>query len=55
MDIRQGPVMCRPGISIISIQTSGYSAQTVPEIQVEAIEHAEELREIIRAAVQFTQ
>jgi len=51
MDLRQEPVMHRPGISIISIHTSGYSGHTVPEIQIEAIEHAEELREIIRAAV----
>jgi membrane protein YdbS with pleckstrin-like domain len=51
LDIRQGPVMRRLGISSISIQTAGYSGQAVPEIRIEAIEHAEELRELIRAMV----
>jgi membrane protein YdbS with pleckstrin-like domain len=51
LDIRQGPVMRRLGISSISIQTAGYSGQAVPEIRIEAIEHAEELREMIRAMV----
>ena len=43
--------MRRLGISSISIQTAGYSGQAVPEIRIEAIEHAEELREMIRAMV----
>jgi hypothetical protein len=51
LDIRQGPVMRRLGISSISIQTVGYSGQAVPEIRIEAIEHAEELRELIRSLV----
>jgi len=48
-DIRQGPVMRWLGISSISIQTAGYYGQAIPEIRIEAIEQAEELREIIRA------
>jgi uncharacterized protein len=51
IDIRQGPVMRRLGISTISIQTAGYSGQAVPEIRIEAIVHAEELRELLRTAV----
>jgi hypothetical protein len=51
LDIRQGPVMRGLGISSISIQTAGYSGQAAPEIRIEAIEHAEELREMIRAMV----
>jgi membrane protein YdbS with pleckstrin-like domain len=51
LDIRQGPVMRFLGISSLSIQTAGYSGQAVPEIRIEAIEHAEELRELIRARV----
>jgi uncharacterized protein len=51
LDLRQGPVMRRLGISTISIQTAGYSGQVVPEIRIEAIEHAEELREFLRASV----
>lgn len=51
IDIRQGPVMRWLGISSISIQTAGYSGQAVPEIRIEAIEHAEELRELLRTAV----
>jgi hypothetical protein len=43
--------MRRLGISSISIQTAGYSGQAVPEIRIEAIEHAEELRELIRSLV----
>ena len=38
-------------ISTISVQTAGYSGQAVPEIRIEAIEHAEELRELLRSAV----
>jgi len=30
---------------------AGYSGQAVPEIRIEAIEHAEELREVIRSMV----
>ena len=47
----QGPVMRWLGISTISVQTAGYSGQAVPEIRIEAIEHAEELRELLRASV----
>ncbi|MDD1693772.1 MAG: PH domain-containing protein [Methanoregula sp.] len=51
LDLKQGPVMRWLGISSISIQTAGYSGQAVPEIRIEAIEHAEELRELLRAYV----
>ncbi|MFA6225776.1 MAG: PH domain-containing protein [Methanoregula sp.] len=51
LDIRQGPVMRWLNISSLSIQTAGYSGQSVPEIRIEAIEHAEELRELIRTLV----
>jgi membrane protein YdbS with pleckstrin-like domain len=51
IDIRQGPVMRHLNISSISIQTAGYSGQAAPEIRIEAIEHAEELRELLRKAV----
>ena len=51
LDLRQGPVMRWLGISTISIQTAGYSGQAVPEIRIEAIEQAEELREILRGYV----
>jgi len=51
LDLRQGPVMRWLGISSLSIQTAGYSGQAVPEIRIEAIEHAEELRELIRTLV----
>jgi len=51
LDLRQGPVMRLLGISTISIQTAGYSGQSVPEIRIEAITHAEELRELLRSYV----
>jgi membrane protein YdbS with pleckstrin-like domain len=51
LDLKQGPVMRWLGISTISIQTAGYSGQAVPEIRIEAIENAEELREILRGYV----
>ena len=51
LDLRQGPVMRALGISTLSIQTAGYSGQAVPEIRIEAIERAEELRELIRSMV----
>jgi hypothetical protein len=51
LDLRQGPVMRWLSISTISVQTAGYSGQAVPEIRIEAIEHAEELRELLRSAV----
>ena len=51
IDIRQGPVMRALGISTLSVQTAGYSGQAVPEIRIEGIEHAEELRELIRSLV----
>jgi len=51
LDVRQGPFMRFLGISNLAIQTAGYSGQAVPEIRIEAIEHAEELRELIRSMV----
>ncbi len=51
IDIRQGPVIRALGISTVSIQTAGYSGAAVPEIRIEAIEHADELRELIRNLV----
>lgn len=54
IDIRQGPVMRRLSISTISIQTAGYSGQAQAEIRIEAIVHAEELRELIRGMVRAT-
>jgi membrane protein YdbS with pleckstrin-like domain len=51
LDVRQGPFMRFLRISNLSIQTAGYSGQAVPEILIEAIEHAEELRELIRSMV----
>ncbi len=51
LDIRQGPVMRALHISTLSIQTAGYSGQAVPEIRIEAIVQAEELREFIRSKV----
>jgi hypothetical protein len=51
LDLKQGPVMRWLNISTLSIQTAGYSGQAVPEIRIEAIEHAEELRELVRSLV----
>jgi membrane protein YdbS with pleckstrin-like domain len=51
LDLRQGPVMRWLGISTLSIQTAGYSGQAIPEIKIEGIEHAEELREFVRSMV----
>jgi membrane protein YdbS with pleckstrin-like domain len=51
IDIRQGPVMRRLGISTLSIQTAGYSGRAQAEIRIEGIVHAEELRELIRGMV----
>jgi membrane protein YdbS with pleckstrin-like domain len=51
LDIKQGPVMRALGISTLAIQTAGYSGQAVPEIKIEGIVHAEELRELIRSLV----
>jgi membrane protein YdbS with pleckstrin-like domain len=51
LDVRQGPFMRFLGISNLVIQTAGYSGQAVPEIRIEAIEHADELRELIRSMV----
>jgi uncharacterized protein len=51
LDLRQGPFMRYLGISSLALQTAGYSGQAVPEIRIEAIEHAEELRECIRSMV----
>jgi hypothetical protein len=51
LDLKQGPVMRWLSISTLSIQTAGYSGQAVPEIRIEAIEHADELRELVRTLV----
>lgn len=51
IDVRQGPVMRLLGISTLAVQTAGYSGQAVPEIRIEGMEHAEELRELIRSLV----
>ena len=51
LDLKQGPVMRWLNISTLSIQTAGYSGQAIPEIRIEAIEHAEELRELVRTLV----
>jgi uncharacterized protein len=51
LDLKQGPIMRLFNISTLSIQTAGYSGQSVPEIRIEAIEHAEELRELVRTLV----
>jgi uncharacterized membrane protein YdbT with pleckstrin-like domain len=51
IDIRQGPVMRVLGISTLAVQTAGYSGQAVPEIRIEGMVHAEELRELIRSLV----
>jgi membrane protein YdbS with pleckstrin-like domain len=51
LDLKQGPVMRWLNISTLSIQTAGYSGQAVPEIRIEAIEHADELRELLRTLV----
>ncbi len=51
LDLKQGPVMRWLGISTIAIQTAGYSGQAASEIRIEAIEHADELRELLRNAV----
>jgi len=51
LDIRQGPVMRALGISTLAIQTAGYSGQAVPEIKIEGLIHANELRELIRTLV----
>jgi len=54
LDVRQGPVMRALGISTLAIQTAGYSGQAVPEIKIEGVEKAEELREFIRSLVRDT-
>jgi membrane protein YdbS with pleckstrin-like domain len=51
IDVRQGPVMRLLGISTLAVQTAGYSGQAVPEIRIEGMGHAEELRELIRSLV----
>jgi uncharacterized membrane protein YdbT with pleckstrin-like domain len=53
LDVKQGPVMQAPGISMLAVQTAGYSGQEVPEIRIEGMEHAEELRELIRSLVRL--
>lgn len=54
LDIKQGPVMRALGISTLALQTAGYSGQAVPEIRIEGMEHAEELRETLRGLVRQT-
>ena len=54
LDVKQGPVMRALGISTLALQTAGYSGQAVPEIRIEGMEHAEELREILRSLVRTT-
>ena len=51
LDVIQSPVMRILGISTLSIQTARYSGQAVPGIRIKGIEHAEELRELIRSLV----
>jgi membrane protein YdbS with pleckstrin-like domain len=51
IDIKQGPVMRALNISNVSLQTAGYSGAAVPEIRIEGIVQAEELREQIRNLV----
>jgi membrane protein YdbS with pleckstrin-like domain len=51
IDVRQGPVMRALGISTLAVQTAGYSGQAVPEIRLEGMAQAEELRELIRSLV----
>ena len=53
IDIRQGPLMRALGISNLAVQTAGYSGQMAPEIVLEAMEHAEELRATIRSRVRL--
>jgi membrane protein YdbS with pleckstrin-like domain len=53
IDIRQGPVMRALDISMLSIQTAGYSGQAQAEIRIEGIVYAEELRELIRTMVRI--
>jgi membrane protein YdbS with pleckstrin-like domain len=53
IDIRQGPLMRALGISNLAVQTAGYSGQMTAEIVLEAMEHAEELRETIRSRVRL--
>jgi len=54
LDVRQGPVMRALGISTLAIQTAGYSGQAAPEIKIEGVGKAEELREFIRSLVRST-
>jgi membrane protein YdbS with pleckstrin-like domain len=51
LDVKQGPVMRVLGIFTLAIQTAGYSGQAAPEIRIEGMEHADELRELIRSLV----
>jgi uncharacterized protein len=54
LDIKQGPVMRALGISTLAIQTAGYSGKAMAEIRIEGMEHAEELRELIRTLVRHS-
>jgi membrane protein YdbS with pleckstrin-like domain len=51
VDIVQGPVMRRFGISSLKIQTAGYSAQAQAELRLEGMTEPEELRELIMGYV----
>ncbi len=53
IDIRQGPLMRALGISNLAVQTAGFSGQMTPEIILEAMEHAEELRATLRSRVRL--
>ena len=41
------------GISNLAVQTAGFSGQMTPELVLEAMEHAEELRATIRSRVRL--
>lgn len=40
-----------PGISMLPVRTAGNSGQAAPEIRIEGMVHARELRELIRSLV----
>jgi hypothetical protein len=39
------------GISTLAVQTTGYSGQVIPDIRIGRMNHAEELRKLIRSLV----
>jgi membrane protein YdbS with pleckstrin-like domain len=51
VDIVQGPVMRRFGISSLKIQTAGYSAQAQAELRLEGMSRPGEVRELIMGYV----